>query len=104
MAGNPAHGEHLGPVEARQDGQLAVRVLQRRGMGKLGEYLGHLERNYSAGCGSDAQSVDDGAGARALSGKRELGAAISDGALWRLCQPLANGSADGVDDREPGRL
>ena len=38
---------------------LAVRVFQWRRLGKLGEHLGHLERDHAARCGSHAANRDD---------------------------------------------
>ncbi len=67
MAGTAPHGEHFRPLEARQDGRPAIRVLQRRRLGKLGKHLGHLERHHAARCGSDAPRRHDRAGARAIS-------------------------------------
>ena len=47
------------PLESRQDRRSAVRLFQRRRLGELGEYLGHLERHHAARCGSDAPCRHD---------------------------------------------
>jgi iron(II)-dependent oxidoreductase len=44
VAGAAPHGQHQRSLESRQDQRPAVRLLQRRGLGELGKYLGHLER------------------------------------------------------------
>ena len=101
MAGDAAHGEHFRPLEARQDRQPAVRLLQRRRLGKLGKHLGNLEWDHAARRGSHAPCGNHGARGGSVSHQQRLGTAVADVALWRLCQPVADWTADRLDHREP---
>src|SRR5579871_680020 len=104
MAGTAAYGEHLGPLESRQDQRSAVRILQWSWLGELGKYLGHMERDHSSRRRGHSASRNDRARSGKVSGQPGLGADVPDVAVWRLCQPLAARRSDTVDDREPQRV
>ena len=87
-----------------QDRRSAIRLLQRRRLGELGERLGHLERHHSARCRSHAPRRHHRARHRAFPRQPGLGAVLSHAPFRRLRQPLAARRRDRLDHRQSQRI
>jgi hypothetical protein len=78
---------------AGQDQRSAIRLLQRRGLGELGERVGHLERHQSRATPRPRGAWPPSSAGLRRSWSARLGAALSHAQLRRLRQPLAAGTA-----------
>jgi hypothetical protein len=76
------------------------RDLQWRGLGELGERVGHLERHHASRRGSNAASCHDRTCSGALPREQGLGTALSHASLWRVRQSLAACRSNCMDHRE----
>ncbi len=65
---------------------LAIRLVQRSRLRKLGKHLEYLERHHASGCGGPAASGHHGTRAFAFSGEQGLGTTNANAAVWGVRQ------------------